>query len=126
VRLSKGPSKSRHSGLVQVCHAFEGGMQWGTVCSRGFHNLDAAVICRQLGYSRGEERGWRGHMHTRTCVVDLHMRLILILELLYMRGGLACPHMYSFYVTQSETRIIHVAPCVIKGGPICDQRWPHV
>lgn len=25
---------------------------WGTVCSNGFNELEAAMVCRSLGYSR--------------------------------------------------------------------------
>ncbi|VDI38551.1 Hypothetical predicted protein, partial [Mytilus galloprovincialis] len=27
--------------------------EWGTICNRGFHHVDAAVACRQLGYCSG-------------------------------------------------------------------------
>ena len=33
-------------GLVEVC--FFG--VWGTICSDGWGNTDAGVVCRQLGY----------------------------------------------------------------------------
>ena len=33
-------------GRVEICL----GNRWGTVCHRSFDELDAAVLCRQLGY----------------------------------------------------------------------------
>ena len=48
VQLIGGGSYSNYVyGIVEVCI----GGEWGTVCRFGWNSNDAAVVCRQLGYS---------------------------------------------------------------------------
>lgn len=50
VRLTGG--RSRFEGRVEICV----GGQWGTFCEdRFWDNVDAQVICRQIGYSNPQE-----------------------------------------------------------------------
>lgn len=49
IRLANGESEGR--GRVELCL----GGEWGTVCADGdYSNVDARVICRQLGYNNSE------------------------------------------------------------------------
>ena len=45
VRLRDGPSKA--SGRIELCH----NGTWGTICSDFWDNIDASILCKQLGYS---------------------------------------------------------------------------
>ena len=45
VRLVEGTSPVM--GTVQICH----NQDWGTVCANGWNDMDAIVVCRQLGFS---------------------------------------------------------------------------
>ena len=44
VRLAGGLSSNQ--GRVEICY----NNQWGTVCDNSFNNIDARVVCRQLGF----------------------------------------------------------------------------
>lgn len=44
MRLVRG---TPHAGIVQLCH----NQDWGTVCAEGWNDVDASVVCRQLGFS---------------------------------------------------------------------------
>ena len=43
-----GPRSSRFGGRVEVCVE----LSWTTICDETWDNLDASVICFQLGFSR--------------------------------------------------------------------------
>ena len=44
VRLVSGSDS--HEGRLEICY----NNQWGTVCDNSFTNIDARVVCRQLGH----------------------------------------------------------------------------
>lgn len=44
----RGPRNSRLGGRVEVCVE----LSWTTICDTSWDNLDASVICSQLGFSR--------------------------------------------------------------------------
>ena len=49
MRLSSGTNES--NGLVEICRH----RTWGAVCSDGWDERDAEVVCRQLGFDpRGD------------------------------------------------------------------------
>ena len=45
LRLVNG--SSIYNGRLEICHNNE----WGTVCDKGWTNLNAQVVCKQLGTS---------------------------------------------------------------------------
>ena len=49
LRLIGGSNNTE--GRVEVCY----NEAWGTICDNGFDNIDASVICGQLGFSRRSE-----------------------------------------------------------------------
>ena len=62
VRLVGGNSSSE--GRVEMCY---GGV-WGSICYAGWSNLDAAVVCRQLGF-QGESKNKHKSNKINYCLV---------------------------------------------------------
>lgn len=38
-------------GVVEVC----AGTRWGTICGRNWNDVDASVVCHQLGHVNGRD-----------------------------------------------------------------------
>ena len=49
IRLVQG--STQYNGQVEVCV----NRGWGTICATGWDNVDAAVVCQQLGFSDRSE-----------------------------------------------------------------------
>ena len=52
MRLADGPATGQ--GRVEVCVD----QHWGTVCDDGWTDIDASVVCKQLGFSRISEQSY--------------------------------------------------------------------
>ena len=59
VRLS-GNLANRGRVKVRIPGHSTGGSRWGTVCKSNTDQLNAAVVCRQLGFSEVSDRNQRG------------------------------------------------------------------
>ena len=47
LRLIGRPSSTQYEGRVELCY----GEEWGTICDDFWGDIDANVVCRQLGFS---------------------------------------------------------------------------
>ena len=71
VRLTNGAVTSVTSGRVEICHDSE----WGTVCSHKWIDINADVVCRQIGFKFGSRStktydtgSFRIWMHYTNCI----------------------------------------------------------
>ena len=85
IRLVGGINETE--GRVEICL----GGQWGTVCDDQWGDVEASVVCRQLGYPWTGEEELHGiivnyHLHTN-CMLQVHkhsplLSLVKVLVLL--------------------------------------------
>ena len=53
-----GVSSSDHEGLVEM-YVHRRGYGWSTLCTNDWDDMDAAVVCKQLGYHTGKSKYYR-------------------------------------------------------------------
>lgn len=53
-----GVSSSDHEGLVEMYFSHRG-YRWSTLCTNGWDDVEAAVVCKQLGYHTGKSKYYR-------------------------------------------------------------------
>ena len=73
VRLADGPDGRNYEGRLEICIQ----NHWGTVCDDRYNVEEAAVVCRQLGFTNGKfhflnvcliHRMFKNNIENSTCI----------------------------------------------------------